>query len=160
MCPSSHAAGFGHSQRRQSQAFGPPERTDTRHHKPPPQRRDIGRSATPPSRSRQWQSAAASPVRSPGRSAPPEIRPCAAGALPSGRVEAPRRGAGGGTVICICRHAQDSQPGDQGGCGHSTALSASPCLVIHDVLATGSDCIVAAAVPKLNSPFLARWVSP
>ncbi len=36
-CPSSHAAGFGHSQRRQSQGFGPPERTDTRHHKPPPQ---------------------------------------------------------------------------------------------------------------------------
>ena len=87
---------------------------------------DMDRSATPPSRSRQWQSAASSPVRSPGRSAPPEIRPCAPGALPSGRVESPRRGAGGGTVVCICTHAQDSQPGDQGGCGHSTALSASP----------------------------------
>jgi hypothetical protein len=36
-CPSSHATGFGRSQRRQSQGFGPPERTDTRHHKPPPQ---------------------------------------------------------------------------------------------------------------------------
>ena len=70
--------------------------------------------------------AASSPVRSPGWSAPPEIRPCAPGALPSGRVESSRRGAGGGTVVCICRHAHDSQPGDQGGCGHSTALSASP----------------------------------
>jgi hypothetical protein len=87
---------------------------------------DMDRSATPPSRSRQWKSAASSPVRSPARSAPPEIRPCAPGALPSGRVESPRRGAGGGTVVCICTHAQDSQPGDQGGCGHSTALSASP----------------------------------
>jgi hypothetical protein len=123
-CPSSHAAGFGHSQRRQCQMFGPPEWTA----RPTTsgRRQDMDRSATPPSRSRQWQSAASSPVRSPGWSAPPEIRPCAPGALPSGRVESPRRGAGGGTVVCICRHAQDSQPGDQGGCGHSTALSASP----------------------------------
>ena len=116
---------------------------------------DMDRSATPPSRSRQWQSAASSPVRSPGRSAPPEIRPCAPGALPSGRVESPRRGAGGGTVVCICTHAQDSQPGDQGGCGHSTALSASPSTTC------STRAVTALWQCRSSIPlFLARWVLP
>jgi hypothetical protein len=152
--PIEPCSGVHRSQRRQSQGFGPQGRTDTRHHKPPPQL-EYGPFGNAPK-----SILAVSVSGSISHSFAGAIRTTSNSSLSSRRI-AVRSGG----IAAAGRGRRDrglhlqTRPGQPAGRpGRMRSQHGLVSLAIHDVLGTGSDFTV--AVSKLNSPFLARWVLP